>query len=215
MMKGILRHRPRPATAIALTALVVALGGVAYATIPDSTGTIHGCYQRGNGNLRVVESSGDCRSSEQAIQWNQQGPRGATQTLQRTTLHDGETGVLLSQGPIRLDARCQMDQPVGDTETKRDSAEVLVSTTEEHTGISGEAVDGPFLVEVGPSSGPHALRQVLSFHLGLGTNRANYNTKAISISTPSGIDISAQLYVGVNTFGQSRTCSFGGYVVSS
>jgi hypothetical protein len=76
MMTGILRYRPRPATAIALTALVVALGGVAYATIPDSSGTIHGCYQKGNGNLRVVESSSDCRSSEQALDWNQQGRTG-------------------------------------------------------------------------------------------------------------------------------------------
>jgi hypothetical protein len=76
MMRGILRYRPRPATAIALTALAVALGGVAYATIPDSNGTIHGCYQKGNGNLRVVESSADCRSSEQALDWNQQGRPG-------------------------------------------------------------------------------------------------------------------------------------------
>lgn len=77
-MNWISKHRPSPATAIALAALFVALGGVAYATIPDSNGTIHGCYQRTNGNLRVVESAGDCRSRERALDLNQQGPEGAT-----------------------------------------------------------------------------------------------------------------------------------------
>jgi hypothetical protein len=76
MMRGMLRYRPSPATAIALTALVVALGGVAYATIPDSNGTIHGCYQKPSGNLRVVESSSQCRGDEQSLDWNQQGPPG-------------------------------------------------------------------------------------------------------------------------------------------
>ena len=75
-MKGILRHRPSPGTAIGLVALIVALGGVAYATIPDSSGTIHGCFNNVNGNLRVVESASDCRNNETAIDWNQQGPPG-------------------------------------------------------------------------------------------------------------------------------------------
>jgi hypothetical protein len=72
----ILRYRPSPATAIALTALLVALGGVAYATIPDSNGTIHACYQKRNGDLRVVQSSDDCRARERALDWNRQGRRG-------------------------------------------------------------------------------------------------------------------------------------------
>jgi hypothetical protein len=72
-MKRILRRRPSPATVIALTALVVALGGVAYATIPDSNGTIHACYRKGSGNLRVVESATECHSSESALAWNQEG----------------------------------------------------------------------------------------------------------------------------------------------
>jgi hypothetical protein len=76
MMMRILRYRPSPATAIALTALAVALGGVAYATIPDSNGTIHGCYQKNDGRLRVVNDGGACRQSEQALDWNQQGRPG-------------------------------------------------------------------------------------------------------------------------------------------
>jgi hypothetical protein len=75
-MSWIRKRRPSPATGIALAALVVALGGVAFAAIPDSNGTIHGCYQRTNGVLRVVESAGDCRGRERALDWNQQGPPG-------------------------------------------------------------------------------------------------------------------------------------------
>lgn len=75
-MSWIGRHRPSPATALALSALIVALGGVAYATIPDSGGTIHGCFGNANGNLRVVESARDCRANESALEWNRQGPPG-------------------------------------------------------------------------------------------------------------------------------------------
>jgi hypothetical protein len=65
--------KPSPGTVIALVALVVAVGGVAVAAIPDSNGTIHACYQKGNGSLRVVESAADCRGSENALQWSQNG----------------------------------------------------------------------------------------------------------------------------------------------
>jgi hypothetical protein len=54
----------------------VAVGGVAFAAIPDSGGTIHACYGKSNGNLRAVESEGDCRSNESPLSWNQQGPPG-------------------------------------------------------------------------------------------------------------------------------------------
>ena len=68
------RHRWRlPVLVLAGLALA---GGVAYATIPDSGGVIHGCYKTQNGQLRVVPAGESCLSSEQAIQWNQGGPTG-------------------------------------------------------------------------------------------------------------------------------------------
>jgi len=67
-------HRPTPGAVLGLAALVVALGGAAFAAIPDSDGTIHACYQTNTGNLRVVESNADCRSSERPISWNEKGP---------------------------------------------------------------------------------------------------------------------------------------------
>jgi hypothetical protein len=78
---------------VSVAALTVALGGVAYATIPDSSGVIHGCYQKNVGNLRVINSpSHGCRPSEVALNWNQTGPTGATGAT-------GTAGATGSQGP--------------------------------------------------------------------------------------------------------------------
>ena len=46
--------RPSPALVVALLALVVALGGVAWSAIPDGSGVIHGCYDASTGDLRVT-----------------------------------------------------------------------------------------------------------------------------------------------------------------
>jgi hypothetical protein len=85
-MKRLRSHLPSPATAIAMTALVVAIGGAAFAAIPDSSGTIHACYGR-DGQLRVVESAAACRRAETAIQWSQGGggPTNAIVARARST----------------------------------------------------------------------------------------------------------------------------------
>jgi hypothetical protein len=60
------------------SAAVIAVGaGAAFAVIPDSTndGTIHGCYQKNEGQLRVIDKdAGDsCRPSEKPIEWSKNG----------------------------------------------------------------------------------------------------------------------------------------------
>src|SRR6476646_4953770 len=63
---------------IAATIAVLAIGaGVAYATIPDSAGVIHGCYDQ-KGQLRVMDPSagGACKNNETSLDWSQTGPRG-------------------------------------------------------------------------------------------------------------------------------------------
>src|SRR5438105_9710357 len=66
----------------ALVAVVVGLaaGGIAYASIPDASGVIHGCYKTVNGVLRVIDTDkgGKCVPGETALNWNQTGPKGAT-----------------------------------------------------------------------------------------------------------------------------------------
>jgi hypothetical protein len=76
-MKQLLGRR---AARLGITAAVLfaVAGGIAYATIPDSGGTIHGCYQKNSGQLRVVDPSpGDsCSASERPLDWSQVGPQG-------------------------------------------------------------------------------------------------------------------------------------------
>ena len=57
--------------------LIALAAGIAYATIPDSAGVIHGCY-RNNGQLRVIDPSngGACKNNETGLDWSQTGPQG-------------------------------------------------------------------------------------------------------------------------------------------
>jgi hypothetical protein len=87
----------------------VAVGGIAYAAIPDSGGLIHGCYNKNSGNLRVIDTSGKgCTTSEKALNWNQTGLTGAT----------GPSG---SAGPTSLE--------VGDLGSVTDTPQEVLSHT--------------------------------------------------------------------------------------
>ena len=61
----------------ALAVVVVAAVSMAYASIPDSAGVIHGCYLKINGQLRVIDTAvSSCTPSETLLQWSQTGPQG-------------------------------------------------------------------------------------------------------------------------------------------
>ena len=94
--------------------ILIGVGGLAVAAIPDSSGVIHGCYQKGAGNLRVVNSASDCRPSERSIDWNQQGPPGTARAFAHV-LADGSLdptesknvrGVVHSSVPDHADTYC-------------------------------------------------------------------------------------------------------------
>jgi hypothetical protein len=55
---------------VAIVALVFAAGGFAIAAIPSADGTIHGCYKKDGGALRVVKGGGGCKAGERALSWN-------------------------------------------------------------------------------------------------------------------------------------------------
>jgi hypothetical protein len=63
----------RRGVAVACVVVVaIAVGGIAYASIPDSNGVIHGCYVKTTGKLRVIDSAGnECLSSEKPLSWSQ------------------------------------------------------------------------------------------------------------------------------------------------
>lgn len=81
---------------VALVAALAAVGGVAYSSIPDPQGVIHGCYDNTSGAVRVIDTAGSdvCRGGETALDWNQQGQPGPT----GHTGLPGPPGVALTYG---------------------------------------------------------------------------------------------------------------------
>jgi hypothetical protein len=84
-------------------AVLCAAGAFAYASVPDAGGTIHGCYDKAIGQLRVIDTasndpiSGKCLSTETAITWSQTGPKGDPGTP-GTPGKDGTNGAAGSKG---------------------------------------------------------------------------------------------------------------------
>lgn len=64
------------AAALTLGAAGTAWGSGAIGTIVGADGTINGCHDRLQGQLRVVEPAEQCRPNEVAVQWSQRGPKG-------------------------------------------------------------------------------------------------------------------------------------------
>lgn len=65
--------------ALLAAVLVLAVGGIAYASIPGPDGVIHGCYKTSNpaqGALIAIDSAASCPSGYAALNWNQTGPQG-------------------------------------------------------------------------------------------------------------------------------------------
>lgn len=59
---------------------MAAIGSVAWAVIPDSSGVIHGCRSNKSGALRVIDApSQSCKTGETPLNWNQQGSPGIVQ----------------------------------------------------------------------------------------------------------------------------------------
>ena len=75
--------------AAGVVALALAVGGVAYATIPANN-VIDACYSKSGGTLRVIDATvTKCSKSETALAWNVQGVKG----------DKGDTGDTGPQGP--------------------------------------------------------------------------------------------------------------------
>jgi hypothetical protein len=74
----------RALVAALVVVVACAAGGIAYASIPDAGGVIHGCYdakaagKKNGSNLAVIDTTtGTCGKNETELDWNQAGPAGA------------------------------------------------------------------------------------------------------------------------------------------
>lgn len=102
--------RTRTGLLAAGAAVALTLGGgsalAATASIPDASGTIHGCYD-GGGNVKVIDSAATCPKGYKALNWSQTGPAGAqgpqgTQGPQGPTGATGSTGAAGANGSMVL-----------------------------------------------------------------------------------------------------------------
>ncbi len=144
--EGAMRHgllsRVSYANVMATVAVVVALGGGAYAVagIPDRGGVYHGCVAS-NGALRVVTKASSCRKAkvvrrgkrrvripgESAITWNQQGRPGV----------DGAVGAQGAQGAQGLQG------PGGTGPAGSPGASLLTGRFTESSGIGSPSGTTP------------------------------------------------------------------------
>jgi hypothetical protein len=76
------KYRPSPAFGVAFVALLVALGGVAYAAIPSTGGTITACV-KGEGQVRIIdaEAGESCGNQESTLRWQDGSQVGDADTL--------------------------------------------------------------------------------------------------------------------------------------
>src|SRR6266542_5276927 len=100
LMKGFINRFSRRFLLLGVGALALA-GGLAYASIPDSDGTIHACLLKSLEQVRIIDpSEQQCRPNETPISWSQTGPQGATgpQGPTGATGLQGATGATGLQG---------------------------------------------------------------------------------------------------------------------
>lgn len=70
---------PQRLTALlGVVGVLLLVGGVAVASIPDASGVIHGCRKNNDGSLRVIDSDAGqtCPNGWTALNWSQTGPAG-------------------------------------------------------------------------------------------------------------------------------------------
>jgi hypothetical protein len=90
---GFIRRRFTYANVASTLALVLAMGGGAYAAVGPVHGReVHSCYSRKSGALRVVNAHARCRPHERTLNFNKRGPRGPR----------GPRGLVGPGGPVGL-----------------------------------------------------------------------------------------------------------------
>jgi hypothetical protein len=68
----------RTVVALAIIVPVVGAAGWGWAGDDQPSATVHACVQRKSGQVRVVSAGERCRPNENALEWNVEGPAGAS-----------------------------------------------------------------------------------------------------------------------------------------
>jgi hypothetical protein len=77
-MKKRLSLRKRWTLLLAACGALLVSAGVAYATIPDSSGQFHACVKMNNGQVAIIdhEAGQNCKQNEHHVHWSQSGAPG-------------------------------------------------------------------------------------------------------------------------------------------
>jgi hypothetical protein len=153
----LLKRRPSPAMIVATIALAVALGGVAFASIPSATGVITSCYVTATGAIRVVDAATtrSCGTGQQFLNWNQKGPAGPAGAKGAT----GPKGATGAKGGFKSIRRVVGIGKMSDAGSKKitqfcGSGEVATGGGHQLVGnISGRVVTRSFPVGGSPPTG--------------------------------------------------------------
>lgn len=103
-------------------ALAIAAGtGVAFASIPASSGVIHGCYSNETGMLRVIDASAQtCKSSETALTWSQNAGAGMHEVFNGVSFPTGlpngsfkDVRVYCPAGQVAVNGGWALSGPMG------------------------------------------------------------------------------------------------------
>jgi hypothetical protein len=205
---------PRTRIIAAAVAALALAGAVAYATIPDSGGVIHGCYQRNNGQLRVIDTGAGqtCNPSESAISWNQTGPSGpqgpagaagpqgpaGSQGVQGNTGPAGPAGTALAYAHINAD---------GTLDTALSSPNVVVFKHPTLGGSPGQTDAGLYCI--GITGGTDGMVHVAVASLDSQPNVAGTVTTGVFLASgcegtgPLGTSFSNNIYVVTRPVGQA------------
>jgi len=143
---------PRLAVAVLVAvAAAVVIGGISYASIPDSSGVIHGCYNTAgtDHSLGVINSAvtAKCPSGSTGLNWNAKGSNGYSTQTSDTHLNDTLTQV----GFLALPAGSYLINSSAWSENDSPSSSSSLVVCELVFGAATDEVKAGLL---GPSSAP-------------------------------------------------------------
>lgn len=108
-------RKPKRARIAAIAALgaasALAVGSVAWASIPDTDGVIYACYNSSSGDVKIIDPArtSSCAKGFQALNWNQTGPQGPAGAQGET----GATGATGATGPAGPQGEAGATGPAG------------------------------------------------------------------------------------------------------
>jgi hypothetical protein len=150
------KTRVRVAVVAAVVVILVATAvGVAAASIPDSSGLVHGCYKskaatNGTHSLAVIDAAktSACPSGYKSLNWNVNGPNGYSTQTSDTHLNDTLTQVaFLSLGAgsyvINASAWLENDSPSGSSSLGVCELVFGSATDEVEAGLAGGTANAP------------------------------------------------------------------------